>query len=264
MDHEYAKPFIGMYLGDQPLLSTGQEAWKVSVPEANSTLWRYMDFAKFYSLMERQELFFSLVSVMQDKYEGFISPPRTRDQLDRLSQAERIGYEVLLRITKSCLVNCWVISEHESSLMWSSYAGKEGIAIRTTFQDLEASICSRNTKLPITFGKIDYVDYRHQETPRFNFAPLFHKRVEYRGEQELRAILPGPPFELSLDQSKPLIDMKLDPDVDVQKGRFIPVDLKVLVKEVVVAPHCDPSFHRLVNLVVDRSPIKPRVIPSNL
>ena len=30
---------------------------------------------------------------------------------------------------------------------------------------------------------------------RFGWAPLFHKRMEYRGEGEVRAVLPGPPLK---------------------------------------------------------------------
>ena len=65
--HEYGKPLIGMYLGDQRLLTIADsrrgDSWKPSEPEANSTLWRYMSFAKFCSLLDRKALFFSLARI---------------------------------------------------------------------------------------------------------------------------------------------------------------------------------------------------------
>ena len=71
MIHEYGKPLIGMSLGDQRLLTIADsrrgDSWKPSEPEANSTLWRYMSFAKFCSLLDRKALFFSLVGDMEDR-----------------------------------------------------------------------------------------------------------------------------------------------------------------------------------------------------
>ena len=271
LNYKYGKLLSGMALGDQYLfpddVSTGGEFWEPPEPGPTTTLWRYMSFAKFYSLMERQELFFALVSDMEDKYEGFICPQPARDQGGRLHLAEHIGREVLLRVAQCCLVNCWVNSEHESSLMWHSYAGAEGVAIRTTFQDLQTSIRSINATLPIAFGKVEYVDYHQQETPRFGWAPLFHKRVEYRGEEEIRAALPCPPCDDRLDPNNPnnsIIEMKLDPDVAMQRGRYIPVDLEILVKEIVVAPRSTQWFSQLVQSVVNRSPVNVGVTSSTL
>ena len=85
-------------------------------------------------------------------------------------------------------------------------------------------------------------------------APLFHKRIEYRGEDELRALLPGPPF----NEGK----IHLDPDVAKQGGRYVPVNLEILVKEVRVPPHAAPWFAQAVRSVVERSPVRARVTPS--
>lgn len=261
----------GMALGDRRLFPSDDSAWGESweplKPEATATLWRYMNFAKFCSLLERCELFFALVSDMTDKHEGFISPPPSRNPGDGLEAAERTGHEVLHEIAQNGLINCWTEAGHESSLMWDSYAGAEGVAIRTTFRDLQASILSANPALPVTIGSVAYVDHGQQEAPRFGLAPLFHKRVEYRGEEEVRAALPSPPWDLRLDpdrSNKPIVDIPLDADVAEQRGRYIPVDLKTLVKEVVLSPRGAAWFGQLVQSVVNRSSLEACVTQSSL
>ena len=261
LTYEYGKPLGGMSLGDQRLFSCDdsnwESSWKPLEPEASATLWRYMSLAKFCSLLERRALFFSLVGDMADRYEGFIYPPPQRDSGNRLEEAERLARDVLQKIARSCLISCWTESEYESSLMWEAYAGSEGVAIRTTFDDLRQSILSVG-ELPITFGQVEYVDYRQEEVSRFGWGPLFHKRKEYRSEDEVRAVLHVPlNRELVIDS-----DIPLDPDVAEQRGRHIPVNLDILVKEVFVPPHAAPWFIRVVETVVRQLSANARVRPS--
>lgn len=264
MSYEYGKPMIGMALGEQRLFS-GDDAvweacWKPSEPDATATLWRYMSFAKLCSLLERQELFFSLVGDMEDRYEGFICPPPPGLE-DRLQQAEYRGVEVLHKIARTALINCWTKSDHESALMWKTYAGVGGVAVRTTFQDLKESL-RFGAKHLVTFGQVTYVDYPQQQVPRFGLAPLFHKRTEYRGEEEVRMVLPGPPWDTLLDSN--VQEILLDPDVVEQRGRYVTVDLDVLVKQVVVSPYAAPWFAEVVESAVQRSTVGACVVSSTI
>ena len=266
MKHKYGRPLKGMALGDQKLFtgadSRWKESWKPSEPEANATLWRYMSFAKFCSLMDRKALFFSLVEDMEDRYEGFIYPPIPHKKGDRIQQAEHLGHEVLRKMARTAMVSCWTESDHESSLMWESYAGAEGVAVRTTFHRLRVSIRSV-AEHPVTFGQVEYVDYSQKVVPRFGWAPFFHKRMEYRGEGEVRAVLFGPPFqEWDLQLHPEVPDIRLDPDVVEQRGRYIPVDLEDLVKEVVLPPRAAPWFSQAVKAIIRGSPIRPRLARS--
>ena len=265
MAYKYGKPLIGMALGDQRLFS-GDDAnwetrWQPSKPAATATLWRYMSFAKLCFLLEHRMLFFSLVGDMEDRYEGFIYPP-LRGPEDRLQQAERQGVEVLQKLARTALINCWAASDHESALMWKTYAGAGGVAVRTTFQDLKESIRSGAEEHPVTFGQVKYVDYRQQQVPMFGWAPLFHKRTEYRGEEEVRAVLPGPPWDTLVDPNVEAI--RLDPDVEEQRGRYVPVDLDILVNQVVVSPRAEPWFTEVVKSAVRRSEVGACVIPSTI
>ena len=124
MSYDYGKPPIGMALGDQRLFagddSDCKTPWEPSEPDATTTLWRYISFAKFCSLLERKALFFSLVGDMEDRYEGFICAPPPRDEGDRLHQAEHLGRDLLHQIARSALISCWTESGHESALMWEA------------------------------------------------------------------------------------------------------------------------------------------------
>ncbi len=260
MTYEYGDPMIGMALGDQGLLSGDDAVWEPSESDVTATLWRYMSFAKLCSLLERRELFFALVGDLEDKHEGFICPPLHGPE-DRLRQAESMGVEVLHKIARTALVNCWTESDHESALMWKTYADTEGVAVRTTFQDLKKSIrcCAEH---PVTFGQVKYVNYPQQGVPRFELAPLFHKRTEYSGEKEVRAVLPGPPWDTLFDPK--VLAIRLDPDVAEQRGRYVTVDLDILVKQVVVSPYAAPWFAEVVESAVRRSEIEACVILSTL
>ena len=215
-----------------------------------------MSFAKFCCMLERRALFFALVGDMEDQHEGFIYPPAPREPNDPLLQAEQISQDVLRRISRTALVNCWTESSYESRLMWTTYASNEGVAVRTTFHDLRESMRSV-AELPVTFGQVKYVDYRESEVPRFGWAPLFHKRMEYRSESEIRAVLPGPRWD-----TDNLPDVPLDPDVAERRGRYVPVDLEVLIKEVVVPPDAAPWFTEVVQSAIERSPVAASVTQS--
>lgn len=267
MTHQYGKPPHRVYLGNQGLFpsdgSAWDEYWEPSQPEPSATLWRYFSFAKFCSLMQRQELFFALVSEMEDKFEGFVSHPPRRTPGDRLWEAERFVRELLRTIAGTALISCWTEAEHESSLMWNSYAGEEGVAIRTSFHDLQESLLMADAGLPVTFGRVKYIDYLQQEVPRFGWAPLFHKRPEYRAEDEVRAVLPGPPWN-NIAKQKGLACIPLDSDVAEQRGRYVPVNVGILVKDVVVSPQAAPWFVELVQSVLDQSSVTASVRSSTL
>lgn len=263
MAYEYGKPPVGMALGSHRLFSPtgadGEARWEPTEPDATATLWRYMSFAKLCDLLERRELFFALVAAMEDSYEGFICPPPPRNSEDPLYGAEHYSIDLLHKIARTALICCWTASEHESALMWKTYAGAEGVAVRTTFHGLKESIRSA-AEHPVIFGQVQYVDYPQQEAPRFGWAPLFHKRAVYRGEEEVRAVLPGPPWDARIDPNFQVI--RLDPDVEEQKGRYVPVDLDILIGEVLVSPYAKPWFAEVVKSVMKRSAVEACVIPS--
>ena len=65
-------------------------------------------------------------------------PDDTKDE--EIYLAEIQAHNFLNRITKFTTICCWTESEHESNVMWKSYAGPEGVAITTMYGDLLAAL----------------------------------------------------------------------------------------------------------------------------
>ena len=248
MEKNFMEPVGGVAHGsDRLLLDDPSDGWNPSEPPASAALWRYMSFAKFSSLLQSGALFFALVKNMADQYEGFFyQPPDRGARDDRLRQAEEVIMRGLLKDhTQHAGISCWTESEYEASMMWDSYAGADGVAIRTTYGDLLESL-QPPEKMPVKSGRVEYVNYDEVAPPMLAWAPLLHKRVEYRREDEVRVIV-GPPAQTDENGIT-----TLDPAVANQGGIYLRVELATLVKEVVVRPHAKPWL-QLASSVVERS-----------
>ena len=246
-----------------------------SPPPDNAVLWRYMDFTKFVSLLDRSELFFARADKLEDPFEGSFTVKNEElytTALENRYEDEERGWmyrlsgsspeKDLLRWAASLkddrrfiLICCWHESSHESAAMWRLYAREtDGIAIKTDFSSFKQSLRSDED---IYIGKVDYVDYEHYRIPENNlFNPYVHKRQDFNHEREVRAIAATFPKSVNeINQPPKICDM----------GQYYEVDLSLLIKEVIVAPYADDWFLELVkSIVVDRYKLEIPVIKSNL
>lgn len=177
-------------------------------------LWRYMDLAKFISLIGKKKLYFASLESFEDIFEGakgiierkgiwnefyteFLewairTPPEgnTRDLTDEyveknaamiLSNLERAGVSE----RKDIFVSCWHCNQYESEAMWKLYSTnvKNAIAIQTTSQQLYEALGKDPS---VEIGKVRYIDFTKQ------FAPIngayWYKRKSFEYEQEVRAV----------------------------------------------------------------------------
>jgi hypothetical protein len=108
----------------------------------NARLWRYMDLARFLSVLDSRALFFPSVATLAetDPYEGEPAPAKIRAAQARGAEALRafrLNAEVFKHLN---FFNCWHMNDGESDAMWKLYIkGSEGIAIQTTVERLKAS-----------------------------------------------------------------------------------------------------------------------------
>ena len=212
-------------------------------PPPDAVLWRYMDFVKFVSLLERGALFFSKASRLGDPFKGSISRYTAAEiQGMNLANPEDL-HDELLRYRDRHLISCWHEGPYESAAMWRLYG--EQIAIRTDSGRLCNSRASGND---VYVGRVSYVDYDTAQISLDNLFNLYlHKRRSFEHEHEVRAIT-----------------VAKDGDTAPWGGEYVEVDIGTLIEKVVVAPYADTWFIELVEAVSKRYDVRVSVDKSAL
>ena len=258
--------------------------------DPDSKVWRYLDLAKFLSLLEDEALFFASAASMSDKFEG------TRSILTLAFNAAlgegtaafdsriRGPYNRLLR--GYTYLSCWHTSQYESAAMWALYQHDGyGIAVQSTFRRLTESFKGEQ---PIYVGIVNYVDFETAVIPDNNaLAPYVYKRLSFEHEHEIRAVTadyesawkawqqanmtfdptisvrPGQDIDADLKRLEEAYK-NLDPEIAPRPGVVIPVDLERLVEAVYIAPEAAGWFARLVEKLLRRYDRGWPVLHSNI
>jgi hypothetical protein len=161
------------------------------LPPDATILWRYVDFAKFIDLLERQSLWFSRTDQFEDPLEGTY----TDAEIEHLRSLDSPG----LRISDGYLngpkymrttayVSCWRAGEGESMAMWDLYNKGSGIvAVKTTVENLKLALAesSRRTFL----GRVKYLKWDLASWDNNTLAMCFRKDSSYEHEKEVRAVI---------------------------------------------------------------------------
>lgn len=225
------------------------------VPDEHTTIWRYMDFTKFVSLLDKKALYFTRSDKFDDKFEGAIPDPTIKARKALVLGLETQLAEETLKVMsqgsrevrKWIFINCWHINSIESAAMWQLYGQEnKGIAIRSTFARLRDS--SSSSDYDIQIGMINYIDYARDIIPEGNaFHALFCKRRSFEYEHELRAAI-----------------LKSSIANDIQSGLYIPCNLEILIDEIFVSPASPNWFEELVTSILGKFCINKKVKRSNL
>ena len=237
----------------------------------NSLLWRYMDFAKFVSLLENRAIFFSSADRLGDPFEGSLPKNNIASRLasPHFSREEEISKYafVMEQLRRFTLISCWCESEHESEAMWKLYSSAQGgVAIKTDFDSLENSF---KTDEQIYIERVRYVDYDTDRIPEDDpLAPYLHKRQSFEHEREVRAIVQNPPPGINLSELRTSIrnieEILSRKWMDSPSGAYYEVDLNLLIKEVIVDPFAPDWFPALVNAVAERYQLEAPIVLSSL
>ena len=212
----------------------------------NVKLWRYMDFTKLVSLLDRKALFFARADRLGDPFEGSYSlatiaarPAVFGEQAEAINTSGASFFRALVKWTA---INCWHMQEYESAAMWDIYARSGyGVAVRTTFAGLTESL---RCEEPVYVGKVHYIDYVHDLMPHQNaFFPFVHKRRSFSHENELRALIQAIPMPRNGEQ----IDLEKETFI---AGKYVEVDLNHLIQKIYVAPLSPQWFVDLVRSVI--------------
>lgn len=237
----------------------------VPPPESDDlVIWRYLSFPKFLALLENRSLFFPRVALLDDKFEG--SFPSTQPPLSRLKELIpfTIPPDAIIEVDPGlgniwgiirewACISCWHASPHESEAMWRLYSdANAAIAIRSTVGKLRTALGDR-PQFQDGFGGADryhigmvkYIDFERDRIPVNSFASqFFRKRKGYEHEAELRALLID--FPITADKH---VDPTRSPDY---VGRSVPIDVPLLLGDIVVGAQAPDWYLDLVNKLLVR------------
>jgi hypothetical protein len=214
------------------------------------SIWRYMEFAKFVSMLSSGKLFLTRADKLGDPFEGSFPKLNTEDSIYRIPDevahvpGGKENYLNQLRQLRNYIkeirawvfVSCWHMSEHESAGMWKLYARtEEAICIRSKYSALK-------TLLPpkAELGKVAYVDYDTYAMPIDSLLwPFVHKRKSFEHEREVRAVM----AEIHDPAETPR-------PIPPEGGLSIDTDLNKLIEAVHVAPFAPNWFKETVEHTV--------------
>lgn len=218
----------------------------------NAKIWRYMDFTKFVSLLDKKALFFCRSDKLGDPFEGSMSKANIKLRPKIYKRfPEGMTSEHLKRFV---IVNCWNLGEYESAALWKLYLkGGEGVAVQSTFKRLTQSFSSSANDY-VLISQIKYIDYKTERLPEESFTYQFwHKRKSFEHEQELRAII----------MKFPRTYFPTAPDI-FDRGEYVDVDLDMLIENVYVSPTAQEWFRDTVESIMKKYCINKIPIMSDL
>ncbi len=235
--------------------------------DENAKIWRYLDFTKFISILDRKVLFFVRADRLSDKFEGSYSFPK-----DIVSLIKKISphdfkewFRLLPKYTSEFMyVNCWCLGKYESSAMWKLYLkSDEGIAIQSTYKRLSECFNKNSAyKEGIEIGKIKYIEYGKDLIPPNMYLSFLYKRKSFEHEKELRAIITLISDE-QIEEPKDKKNKKPENDL-TSSGIYIPIDLDILIEKIYVSPTSEKWFKDLVESIVKKYKLKMVVKQSDL
>lgn len=229
------------------------------IPKDDSVIWRFLDLAKFISLLKEKALYMTRADQFEDQFEGAVCSLEDSDKYDDAltdyyseclegepvcDQLLKNEHYAILMIRKNSFLSCWYEGLYESIAMWRLYAsGKDskGVAIKTTVGRLKKAIGRY-----IEIGRIDYIDYS-KEWPNANEA-LWRKRLsfDYEHEVRVRVITEG-----GLSPTPPIF-------------MFLPVELDELIESVYVSPMAETWFKDVIVDVLKKYGLEKDVFHSAL
>lgn len=219
-------------------------------PDAQAHVWRYMDLARYLSLLDSQALHFSRADQMKDKWEGGYGKRNraVRPGLygEHYSTIESQRPSMRAYLMERMHMSCWHLSEIESAAMWEIYQSEgRGVAVKSSWGALTASITSERS---VYGARIQYIDYSTQFVPEGNvFEAFLRKRESFRHEQEVRLLMMTGNSTPHPEHPNEALD--LGPE-----GPVLPVSVNLgqLIESVYVAPDAPAWIGGVVKSVTQR------------
>lgn len=222
-----------------------------------NTIWRYMDLAKFHSLVKSQQLWLSQRSKLGDPFEGAVPgddivrlrasendaiygrtvESRLQEWLRR--DSERVRLTTLRQQRREWqYANCWNRSSSESMALWQLY-GHAGntVAIRSSLPRLQKSLAAEFPPLSIVPAKyLEWNDKRWNTLSEESQSQLKHRSYEH--EREIRVLWEKPQVGEDAWTYNP-------------PGYLVDIHVETLIEQVLVAPQTSDFFREAAQDILD-------------
>lgn len=218
-------------------------------------IWRYMDFASFYSLLHTKGLFFRRIDKYTDSNEGslpeevyeflvryfsvtnsvFKSPQSGKESADEFRSR-------LKEFNTGTISNSWIANSQEIYAMWKIYlrGSTEGVAVRTTVGKLREVLSEIPTEF--TLAKVTYEILSWHQTDYKTLAA--YKSLPYSYESELRVLV----YDQFSNETK---SHKVFPKIPLyEQGATFQVNTNKLIQEVYTSPFAGSWFYDVVKLAI--------------
>ena len=249
------------------------------------TVWRYMSFTKFVSLLTYQALWFSKLNILQDQYEGRI-PIQVRERMHEQNQKWKDNFtdpehhrQIDEWPTKNeddgrelLVVSCWFADEDESERMWKEYGtSTDAVAVKSTIGRLAKHVFVPRKVSVSHLGLVKYVEHDHYEMNSYEAHQAIERaflkdKAQFCHEHEVRLVTmnvkttscaspDGHPYTPEEVAGAKMNNFE-------NPGLYVGVDLVQLIKGVVVAPGAGPWFTNLVRRLVEAHGLRAQVSAS--
>lgn len=208
------------------------------------SLWRYMDLAKWISLLETKAIWLARADTFKDRHEGRF-PDEMRALMEKAYKSfpdddpspVKDAADFQDYLLKNTFVSCWHKNIDENMVMWEIYGrDTNAIAVQTTVgrinESIDSSRLSGHSLLlkPVVYEKSEDV----QEVLLYEEC-FFRKRPHFAFEEEVR---------ISLDTYSPANPTKKTP-----YGYSLPAVINVLIECIYVHPDSSEWFVDVVNAI---------------
>ncbi len=233
-------------------------------PAEETKIWRYLDISKFIFMLSKKALIFSRADKLNDPFEGSYSKRsiklRENYYEDITEKDSKSLFDIYKKFRNYTFINCWHMNEFESAAMWSLYLkSNEGVAIQSTYKNLQKSLNQKGVKQTIAVGQIDYIDYERDRMIDGNpLLAFYHKRKSFEHERELRAAFTKIPTKKGTYINLAKMDndsynIEIDHSVDLNNiVEIIPINLNALVENIYVPPTSDDWFKEVVESLLKK------------
>jgi hypothetical protein len=230
------------------------------LPPSDTPIWHYIRFEFFQILLQNKALWLTRLDKQADKNDGMYSDANFREWTPMLqSLLKKAGFTIpseksdqsQLQWTNQVLrqrafIHCWSMRKKESAWMWNSFIQGEvrSIALRSTIGCLREALNGQ----PVELLRILYYSAGKPRPDHSYTAPFAAKdREAYSREQELRVLSVR-------DGAWSMTD----------ECQLIPVDLKKLIRKVVIHPASTRAFRVEVQSALKSCNVPAHVAGSQL